>query len=197
MWKKILVLGIIVTALVIILWPEPEIRHGPGVKAPNSPEQEKVKDAKTISIGNYRLKPVARFIVEARVLSRERYYLGRESDLAPVDLALGWGDMSNESVLDRIKISQSGRFFWWKTDQFPIPRKEIERQSGNMHLIPADASVEEAIKSAIKGNIVKFEGYLVNVKAKDGWKWKSSLTRNDTGTGACELVYVESFEILE
>jgi len=26
----------------------------------------------------------------------------------------------------------------------------------------------------------------------DGFAWRSSLTREDTGAGACELVYVES-----
>ena len=139
----------------------------------------------------------ATFKLKARVLSRERYYTGREAQLAPVDLALGWGRMSDESVLDRIDISQSGRFYRWQTDKFPIPPREIEINSANMHLIPADVAVEDDIKSAVKGNIVKLQGYLVFVKHPDGWKWRSSLKRGDTGDGACEVVYVESFEILE
>ena len=41
--------------------------------------------------------------------------MDRESDLAPVDLALGWGRMSDEAILKDIQISQSGRFYFWHT----------------------------------------------------------------------------------
>jgi hypothetical protein len=30
----------------------------------------------------------------------------------------------------------------------------------------------------------------VQVNTPDGWRWRSSLTREDTGGGACEVVYV-------
>ncbi len=29
-----------------------------------------------------------------------------------------------------------------------------------------------------------------------GWRWKSSLTRKDTGNGACELVWVKQMKVL-
>jgi hypothetical protein len=32
---------------------------------------------------------------------------------------------------------------------------------------------------------------LVEADGRDGWKWRSSLTRDDTGDGACELMWVE------
>jgi len=41
------------------------------------------------------------------------------------------------------------------------------------------------------GEIVNFSGYLVQVNKPNGWKWKTSLTRTDTGFGACEVVWVE------
>ena len=37
---------------------------------------------------------------------------------------------------------------------------------------------------------VRIEGWLVEASAADGWHWRSSLTREDDGAGACELVYV-------
>jgi len=64
-----------------------------------------------------------------------------------------------------------------------------------MHLIPSDNAILKQIKTARTGDIVDFTGYLVKVVDADGWKWKSSLTRNDKGNGACEVVYVEDFEI--
>ena len=37
--------------------------------------------------------------------------------------------------------------------------------------------------------------YLVDVDHGSGWHWRSSMSRNDTGDGACELVYVESMSV--
>ena len=56
----------------------------------------------------------------------------------PEDLALGWGRMSDSDVLAKIDITQSGRFYYWHVDDFPIPRREIETSSANMHMIPSD-----------------------------------------------------------
>ena len=55
--------------------------------------------------------------------------------------------------------------------------------------------VEHELKNIRQGDIVTLKGYLVRVEAKDGWRWKSSLTREDTGGGACELIFVEDLEI--
>jgi hypothetical protein len=46
-----------------------------------------------------------------------------------------------------------------------------------------------------QGQVVKFSGQLIEAKASDGWRWQSSLTRNDTGNGACELIYVTAFSM--
>ena len=40
------------------------------------------------------------------------------------------------------------------------------------------------------GDRVRIDGWLVQVNAPDGWRWRSSLTREDSGGGACEVVYV-------
>jgi len=37
---------------------------------------------------------------------------------------------------------------------------------------------------------------LVEVKAQDGWTWRSSLSREDTGNGACELMLVEEVRLI-
>ena len=61
--------------------------------------------------------------------------------------------MSDERVLENIKISQSGRFYHWRVDAFPIPRREIETHSANMHLIPANDFVEKAIGKIRQGGL--------------------------------------------
>jgi len=41
---------------------------------------------------------------------------------------------------------------------------------------------------------VKLSGYLVDVRGDDGWSISTSMTREDTGAGACEVIWVEEFE---
>ncbi|ALG69429.2 hypothetical protein [Beggiatoa leptomitoformis] len=159
-----------------------------------APIQDNIEPQQAYTFQQYQITPLARFQVEARVLSRTNYSSGREAELSPVDLALGWADMSNPDVLAQIRIRQSGRFYFWSVDSFPIPRQAIETNSANMHLIPATETVKKALRQIDEGDTVRLLGYLVNIDASDGWRWHSSLTRNDTGNGACELFLVAAVE---
>lgn len=143
------------------------------------------------------LTPLAGFRIDARVLSRRDYARGRESELSPTDLALGWGRMREDAVLDRLDISQSGRWYFYRwRDAPPLPPGEIVRSSANMHFIPADAIAARELADVREGDRVRVEGWLVEAVAPDGWRWRSSLTRDDSGEGACELVYVCSMRRL-
>jgi hypothetical protein len=132
--------------------------------------------------------------VRARVLSKEGYWFDRGSRISPLDLALGWGRMSDQAILGRLSVSQSGRCYTYRprNDQFPIPVEEIVAHSANMHLIPSTTAIERTLKSARRGNIVDLTGYLVAVESGDGSRWRSSLSRTDSGGGSCELVWVRS-----
>jgi hypothetical protein len=171
------------------------ITHPPGVLVAEAPLQQPVAEALPLRKGEVAIKPLAKFALTARVLSREDYRWDELARLVPVDLALGWGRMSDSEVLDKVHISQSGRFYFWQLRQFPIPEREIIESSANMHLIAADDSIERAIKRTRIGDIVSFDGYLVEADWPDGRKAVSSLTRSDTGAGACEIVWVENFSI--
>lgn len=137
------------------------------------------------------LVPLAGFSIEARVLSREDYRSDRESQLSPTDLALGWGRMRRDDVLAGLEISQAGRWYRYQwTDMPPIPADEIARSSANMHLIPATAAAARALDNVDTDDRVRIEGWLVEASRPDGWRWRSSTTRTDTGAGACEVIYV-------
>lgn len=168
--------------------------RGDGVIAGQQPTQV-ASNQQVFTHNGYTITPLETFAIEARVLAAKSYTFGRESDLSPVDLALGWGSMSDEAILKDIKITQSNRFYYWRVDAFPIPRREIEMQSANMHMIPATSQIEKTLKAVKPGQVVKLTGYLIEAKANDGWRWKSSLTRNDTGAGACEIIFVKSLSV--
>ena len=164
----------------------------PGVTAGEAPLQSAVPASLAAFVmPAATLQPLAGFSVEARVLSRENYRLGREAELSPTDLALGWQRMREDPVLAQLKISQSSRWYHyrWAGDP-PLPPQEIARSSANMHMIPASESVARALAAVRKDDRVRIDGWLVEAKAADGWHWRSSLSREDTGAGACEVVYV-------
>jgi hypothetical protein len=165
--------------------------------APNEPVQENLNENSMMMVDEYFLTPAATFQIKARVLSTQRYRSGRESDLSPLDLTLGWGPMSDETNIEKIDIRQSARFYFWKTSRFPIPRRDIETHSANMHMIPSSDRVESKLKGIKPGETISITGKLVNVEAADGWRWRTSLTREDTGNGACEIVYVEDVDITD
>jgi hypothetical protein len=189
---------ILAALLVVAVWKHAHrpVVHGPGELVPDAPLQESVgSGVAALEFNGYTIKPLAKFSLSARVLSRADYRWDTEAALAPVDLALGWGRMSDSAVIDKIDISHSGRFYYWRVREFPIPQQEIIESSANMHLIPADKIVRQEIERTRVGDVVSFDGYLVEVSGANGYRWISSLTRSDTGAGACELVWVQNFDI--
>lgn len=170
------------------------------VSAPYEPKQSDIYTQKSFSFKEYTITPLANFYINAKILSKKNYnnWLGnKEADLSPVDLALGWGEMSDDNVLKHINISQSGRWYRWKTKNSPIPLEEIKNNSANMHIIPLDDSILSTIDSACIGSTIELEGRLVNVTKENGWRWKSSLSRTDSGAGACEIIFVHHAKILD
>jgi hypothetical protein len=195
-WVMVPLAAVLIIFLGVRWYNNRPVVHGPGIVAPNAPVQDRVEGRKVFRHKKYVITALADFEVQARVLSKKRYRSGREAELAPVDLALGWGPMSDEAVLEKIKIRQSNRFYYWSVARFPIPRGKIENNSANMHLIPSTPEIRDVLLGCRRGQVVHFNGYLVRINATDGWRWKSSMTRKDTGDGACEVVWVEDIEII-
>ena len=195
--KKIIFLLLVALTVWKLLSDPDSVTLGPGVKAEEPPRQVNISNPSGFDFRDYRITPLAKFQIRAKVLSREEYSLGREADLSSVDLALGWGNMSDEAVVEQIDISQSGRWYRWNAKTLPIPVREIETHSANMHMIPADDVVEAEIDRARTGDIIELTGKLVEIKADDGWRWKSSMTRKDTGANACEVIWVDRFEVVD
>lgn len=191
--RKLLVfLLVVATVTAYNNWRLRPLVHPPGVLVSVAPVQRDLRRPETFRLNDFTITRRASFDIQARVLSRETYFWGNESNLSPIDLALGWGRMSDQAVLDQISVRQGGRWYYTRYAlPPPIPEQEIIRTSANMHMIPADSSVERALKGLRRGDVIRIKGYLVDVDQASGWRWRTSLTRDDTGQGACEIIYVE------
>lgn len=192
-WQWLLVVLLVAGFWLVRMEPPEPALETPLVSVSASPElpgQRMLSNAPSIRKDEYQLRLLAEFAIDARILAREDYSFGRESDLSPWDFALGWGDMARPEVADKFSIRQSGRWYYWRSEQLPIPRRAVETSSANMHLVPASDEVRDQLEALDEGDEISFKGFLIEARADDGWRWRSSLTREDTGDGACELILV-------
>ena len=196
MLRKLFVISVMVLVYFGLRdWQHKPITHAPGILAAGAPIQRNVQ-ASSFELDDYQITKKARFQINARVLSTENYYLSREADLSPVDLALGWGLMSDTSLLNKLSISQSSRWYRWRHEgSLPVSDQQIITSSANMHMVPATSAVERSLKQLREGDVINLEGFLIDVDHDSGWKWRTSMTRSDTGGGACEIVYVEAIVV--
>ncbi|HZQ61481.1 MAG TPA: hypothetical protein VFC24_09050 [Casimicrobiaceae bacterium] len=142
----------------------------------------------------FKLARRARYDLTVRVLRKEIYRLDGGAAIAPVDLAVGWARMSDSAMLEQLSITQMGRFFYWRPKDaatFNVPADALISEVAQIHAIPATREIDDTLRRLRPGQLVTLGGYLVDVVAP-GFTWKTSLTRTDTGDGACEIMWIES-----
>jgi hypothetical protein len=187
----------LITAIVLLGWSpwRSQAAPLPGMLAAGEPIQNETQE-KSWQHGDYLITPLAEYEVTARVLSKKDYAWDKSADLSPVDLALGWGVMSDSGLLENLRISQSGRWFYVYWQNVNVDVNQVMNHSANTHILPANNDIARQVKSVKRDDIVRLQGYLVQVTKADGFLWRSSLTRGDTGDGSCEVLWVTNVEVV-
>jgi hypothetical protein len=169
-------------------------RHPPGVLVPSDPYQGPIGSGVPWKENGNEFTPLADFHLRARILGTESYWLDHGSVISPLDLAVDWGPMSDQAILDQISLSQGQRWYTWRPElqRLPLSNDEIVSHSANIHTIPSTPEIKKQLRGLREGDIAELDGVLVQVRLADGGKWVSSLSRTDTGGGACELMWVRA-----
>lgn len=166
------------------------------------PEQEALERPQTVHIERdgraFHIQQTHRYHVAAEVLSAATYRWVFTNDFFDVDLGLAWGDHI-EALKARYIFYQDHRWLFWRSDT-PVAeaeRGDVTAHAGNAHMIPAEGrrGLDRAIRWAQVGDAVTIDGYLVTVY-DSAWQpvTRSSTSRNDSGAGACEIIWVERFQ---
>lgn len=157
----------------------------------------------------YNLTPVAKYQIQGLVVHQMDYRffsINNSDSVFPVDLCLTWGDnLINKSYQEKqLSFSQDSRFCFYKWRGETAINPDL---ISNNHLIASDAKILSVINKIKAGDQVLISGYLVDVQANkagkvsdydpDSFNLKSSLTRTDTGAGACEIIYVNDIKIVQ
>jgi hypothetical protein len=190
--KRLLVIAPVLIAVLLLVscWGSDT---PPGLQvAPDEPKQGRLLKPFSIQSENYRYEGLASFEMTGRILSRSRYRFDHLSRYAPVDLAMGWGPMSDSAVLKHIWIGQLFRFYFYLAmPSTPIPAVGVGYYSANMHMVPADPQVRNTLLAARDKDVLYIKGILIKITDDDGFLARSSLTRDDSGPGGCEIIYVQ------
>lgn len=193
---KVLALGIIIISVLTI---KSLLSHEPYQGSITDPLQTNLITARMVTVngedGDVELSLLAEYSLKG-VIKSKRKYSDYPARVSTYDFALAWGDLNKKEIDEHISYSQSSRWYFYRYKKdLPVSREYIANHSSNVHLIAADKTVLSKIKGAKENDYVWLKGYLVNVNFKDK-PWNTSLTREDTGNGACEIMYVTDFIIM-
>lgn len=171
----------------------------PWIEAPyeigSQPVQKMLHDQPVVQIHpDWRLQPVARYALCARVMGAQRYRFDDLSEICPVDLALAWGEADDDRIQAELDVSQSGRWYRWRSKTMPLPSSTLNRNMANVHMIPSSEKLKIALLQVEEGDRVVIEGLLVDLIDESGRRSNSSRSRSDSGAGACEILYVQRIE---
>ncbi len=121
-----------------------------------------------------------------------------DDHLNVVDLCLVWGANAASGAYRAMSFS-SGQFVcYFSGKDAKLFSHDNVRAISNNHLLTDAASVARLLRSARIGDQVRIRGQLVEYSHDHGFKFTrgTSLTREDTGDGACETIFVQAVETL-
>lgn len=174
------------------------------------PEQVQVREpAFNATVGGvtYTINPLYTYEIHGLVVSRHDTstwwnYLHREwnDHLNVVDFCVVWGRNTTSGVYRKLSYS-SGQF----TCNVRIPDQETFMAFdmaglSNNHVLTDDPYVAKQLRSVRIGDQIRLRGYLAEYSHNHNgqpFRRGTSTVRNDTGNGACETVFVRSFDVLQ
>jgi hypothetical protein len=180
-------------------------RVEPG-RAAAEPAQEALDGAPPIDLEvkgwRVRLQPRATYRITGYAVETSRQLLDEWDFVVPMDVALVWGPVADPGVLAHLKFHLSRRYVsWWYDGALPAATQvALPTHIANNHLIPASDEVASELSRIRTGDLVTLRGRLVDLEIRDAegrerWRARTSLTRDDVGSGACEQIWVESAEV--
>jgi len=205
MWYVLMIIIIVFSGLIGYRYydkPDPAGENFTAIETAIEPYQKEMENLSIIPINDKRselkLEPLAVYKVAGKVLAKKKYGSTWSAKLAPYDLAIGWGELVREDLKEHISYNQWGRFYFYKYEwSSPFKDAYIISHSSNNHIIPASENLKKLLFHLKKDDLIELEGYLVNVTGNVKSKsvtWKTSLIRDDTGSGSCEIFYVNKIK---
>ncbi len=151
---------------------------------------------------DYTVEPVFEYDLYGLVVSYRQHGEGSRmhrlarDHLNMADVCVVWGDNATSEYLGDLdfwngvftcNVHTSSRAAWESFDM---------TEMSNNHLISDDPAIRERVADVAIGDQVHIRGVLASYGAIGGGRRGTSTTREDTGDGACEVIFVDTFEVI-
>lgn len=151
---------------------------------------------------SYQIEPVADYDISGLIVTHndissvfDAYHSKDSVDFR--DICLVWGANVGSGIFRRFKFWSMPWSCHFHTDDRNALDSFVETQISNNHILSADENVQRIVRSMKIGDQIRLQGMLINywpVGASE-LERRTSTTREDTGNGACEVLWVERAEI--
>lgn len=166
-------------------------------QAPGEPKQGKVKQIVKKHNGG-KLKFLHSYSLDARVLSAKKYSWDESASIMTHDFGLAWGRMSETQIFNQFEWDQHKRFLIYAARESVVRKNGgkdyVNSHIANVHLIPKDWTIESKLNRVKRYDMITLKGYLVDVYKGNKVSY-TSVSRNDNGAGACEIMFVTDIQI--
>lgn len=112
------------------------------------------------------------------------------------DLCVLWGDNVKDQLYDAFSFSNGDWTCFFRTEDAEAWSRFRLDQGSNNHLLTDNAEIKARMARARVGDQITLRGYLAEYEHSGGFKRGTSTSREDTGNGACETIYVTDFQVL-
>lgn len=149
----------------------------------------------------YRVEPQFDYELYGLVVSyrqhdgSSRMHRRANDHLNVADLCVLWGESAQSEHLGELEFWNGIFTCNVHTNSREAWQSFRMNEMSNNHLISDDADIRERVADVHIGDQVRIRGQLASYESSGG-KRGTSITRDDTGDGACETIYVEEFEIV-
>ena len=200
-------------------FPTPVKANVADINTLNDPIQNNLYNQKYIKAygekNKYALEPMAEYSISGLVVTKNSNFWFRDimrnefDDIALIDFGMVWGELAADrnSLYKYIKFKSKKTlgqartlYYHWEYGS-PWTDSYITSHTSHTHMIPANSNIMGGLLQVKKNNVVKIDGYLVDIyNGKGKTIAKTSLSRQDKnatsrGYGACEVMYVKSVQI--
>lgn len=151
----------------------------------------------------YTLYPRAQYAIEGLIVSQHRsdsafdLAHARTGDtLNSRDICTVWGRMLAGGVYRDVKFWSGDWTCYYQPANYETAAVFKPDQVSNTHVLATDPGVREALARLETGDEYRMRGRLVDYELEGAGRRNTSLVRTDTDNGACEVMFVESVEVL-
>lgn len=146
---------------------------------------------------SYRLDGVVVSLHDADQLNDIWHYKHWKDFLNLRDLCVIWGENVQSGVYHRIRFHNETWTCWATWPDTETGDLFKMNALSNNHLLADKDQVKIALMEAEPGDHIRLSGLLAEyANPGNGFSRGTSITREDTGNGACETIYVDEFTII-